>query len=462
MSQKTLFTDFDYVVNLVLFYRNFFIKYIMKTGTLIAILILSLNIFNLKAQNPFIRTHFTSNPSPLIYNETAYIFACHDEDYADKFRIYEWRLYSSKDMVNWRDHGSPLSLDDFEWAGDLAGPGQCIMHNGKFYFFASIHSKLNDSLSIGVAVADKIDGPYTDAIGKPLVTGSDPTVFVDDDGSVYLFWGKEIVSFARLNDDMISFNGKINQILPDCYTESPFLTKRNGKYHLLYAAGGYPEHIAYSTAYNIEGPYVYEGEIMSAENFRIFTNRCGVFNFKNHYYFVYHNCKLSRGNNFDRSIAIEEFSYTSDGFFPAIKQTDKGVEAIDVFYPYALKIEAECMSFSNGISTERSKKDGVYVSEIHKYDYIKISNLDFGKVSPQNISVRVASGLRGGEITFHADSLSAAPFAKFIVKNTGGWEKFKTLNSSVWGSLTGIHDIYIKFDGNRGNKICNFDFWKIF
>ena len=72
------------------------------------------------AQNPFVQTWFTSDPAPMVHNGTMYVYTGHDEDNADFFWMQEWRVYSTKDMVNWQDHGLLVylcSLKAVEWYG---------------------------------------------------------------------------------------------------------------------------------------------------------------------------------------------------------------------------------------------------------------------------------------------------------------------------------------------------------
>ncbi|MBQ2341159.1 MAG: carbohydrate-binding protein, partial [Bacteroidaceae bacterium] len=71
-------------------------------------------------QNPFVQTWFTSDPAPMVHNNRMYVYTGHDEDRADFFWMQEWRVYSTDDMVNWTDHGSPLALESFSWADDRA------------------------------------------------------------------------------------------------------------------------------------------------------------------------------------------------------------------------------------------------------------------------------------------------------------------------------------------------------
>ncbi|MDE6143765.1 MAG: family 43 glycosylhydrolase, partial [Muribaculaceae bacterium] len=115
-------------------------------------------------ENPFVQTCFTTDPAPMVYGDRLYVYTGHDEDNADFFWMQEWRVYSTADMVNWTDHGSPLAIEDFEWADDRAWAPQCVERDGKFYFYVPLHSKLTGAMAIGVAVGDTPTGPFKDAI----------------------------------------------------------------------------------------------------------------------------------------------------------------------------------------------------------------------------------------------------------------------------------------------------------
>ena len=120
---------------------------------------------NVAAQNPFVQTWFTSDPAPMVSGDRMYVYTGHDEDNADVFWMQEWRVYSTNDMVNWQDHGSPLALESFSWADDRAWAAQVVERNGKFYWYVCAHSTLSNGMAIGVAVADRPEGPYRDALG---------------------------------------------------------------------------------------------------------------------------------------------------------------------------------------------------------------------------------------------------------------------------------------------------------
>lgn len=455
------------------------LKHILST--LSTILIPSLMAM---AENPFVQTCFTTDPAPMVHGDTLYVYTGHDEDGADFFWMQEWRIYSTTDMANWTDHGSPLAIEDFTWGDDRAWAPQCVERNGKFYFYVPLHSKLTNGMAIGVAVGDSPTGPFKDAIGKPLIdNGSwdniDPSVFIDDDGQAYLYWGNPRVYCALLNDDMVSIKGDVIEMeqtensfgapapdkrikdkkYRDNYTEGPWFYKRNGKYYLLYAAGGVPEHIAYSMSDSPTGPWKYMGEIMPLQDTGSFTNHCGVADFKGHSYFFYHTGKLPKGGGFARSVAVEEFKYNHDGTFPVINATAEGVRAIGHLDPY-LRVEAETIAFSKGVKTEQNAKTGVYVSNIHNGDYVKVANASFGDKGPKKFGASVASALRGGVIEVHMDSIGGEVAARLEVPGTGGWEDWIYVETPATAEISGNHDLYFVFKGRKGPKLFNFDYWK--
>ena len=67
------------------------------------------------AQNPIIQTKYTADPAPMVYNDTVFLYTTHDEDDAEGFKMLDWLLYTSTDMVNWTDHGAVASLKSFDW-----------------------------------------------------------------------------------------------------------------------------------------------------------------------------------------------------------------------------------------------------------------------------------------------------------------------------------------------------------
>ena len=145
----------------------------------------------LRAQNPIIRTSYTPDPAPYVHGDRLYLAVDHDEDDATYFKMKDWQLYSTEDMVNWTYLGTPVSTATFPWAfqGDRAWASQLIERNGKWYWYVCLTEAATRGDALAVAVADDPQGPYRDAIGGPLARGFafiDPTGFIDDDGSAVI------------------------------------------------------------------------------------------------------------------------------------------------------------------------------------------------------------------------------------------------------------------------------------
>ena len=116
---------------------------------------------------------YTPDPAPVVSGDRLYVFTGHDLDTATYFRMPDWQVFSTTDMEHWTDHGIVLSTANFKWAkkGDNAWASQAIERNGKWYWYVAAEDTTKHLHGIGVAVADRPEGPWTDALGKPLIPG---------------------------------------------------------------------------------------------------------------------------------------------------------------------------------------------------------------------------------------------------------------------------------------------------
>jgi arabinoxylan arabinofuranohydrolase len=426
------------------------------------------------AQNPIIQTIYTADPAPMVHNDTVYVYTGHDEDGSTYFTMNEWRVYSSTDMVNWTDLGSPLNYQIFSWASGDAWAGQCIARNDKFYFYVPITQKTG-GMAVGVAVSTSPSGPFTDARGRPLVsTGTgdiDPTVYIDSDGQAYLYWGNPNLYYVKLNQDMISYSGGIvkvnlttegfgvrsNTDRPTSYEEGPWLYKRNNLYYMLFAAGPIPEHIAYSTSASPTGPWTYRGVIMPAQG-GSFTNHCGIIDYKGNSYFFYHNGALPGGGGFTRSVCVEQFEYNADGSFPTINMTTAGISnAVSNLNPYK-RNEAETMAWESGIETEKCSQGGIDVYAIENGDYIKIRSVNFGDKGAGAFTASISSATIGGTIELRLNSKTGTMIGTLPVNYTGGWDNWRTETTNISGA-TSVNDLYLVFKGTANTSLFKMDYW---
>lgn len=88
----------------------------------------------------------------------------------------------SEDMVNWKKYKLPDNLPFYDYAPDVRVMGEYV------YFCASSH----DHPCSHYRTKDPINGPYEEIPGE--FDFWDPNLFVDDDGSVYFYWGCSAVT----------------------------------------------------------------------------------------------------------------------------------------------------------------------------------------------------------------------------------------------------------------------------
>lgn len=290
--------------------------------------------------NPLIKHKFTADPAGLVHNGKVYIYAGHDQCPAPKerYEMNEWLVFSSSDMKTWTEHPVPLKPSDFSWAKGDAWASQVIERDGKFYWYVAVEHGSIHGKAIGVAVSDSPTGPFKDARGSALITNDmtteytkiswddiDPTVIIDDNGQAYLFWGNTQCYYAKLKKNMVELDGPIMPVknLPR-YTEAPWIHKYKGWYYLSYASE-FPEKICYAMSRNINGPWEYKGilnEIAGNSN----TNHQSIIEFKNNWYFIYHNGGINtQGSSFRRSVCIDRLFYNNDGTIKRINMTTEGV-----------------------------------------------------------------------------------------------------------------------------------------
>ena len=305
--------------------------------------------------NPIVRDNYTADPAPMVASDgRLYVFCGHDECFEDRpgyegqygFNITEWLCYSTEDMQTWTDHGVVMKPTDFSWAVGEAWASQAVEGpDGKYYFYVSTQCGDPNCKAVGVAVADRPEGPYVDAIGKPLILDSmtdngprgwwndiDPTVMIDDDGTPWMSWGNGTCFLVKLKKNMVELDGEIMVLPMDNYVEGPWIYKRDGHYYNVYASMGRgSETISYAMAENIEGPWTNMGELsgMAKDSFTIHP---GVIDYKGKSYLFYHNSTLSLDGygpaTGRRSICVDEMFYNADGTIRPVVQTRAGIKTL--------------------------------------------------------------------------------------------------------------------------------------
>lgn len=315
------------------------------------------------AGNPIIAdgSLYTADAAPLVGADgRLYIYTGHDEASAQQagFAMRDYTVLATDDVASgeWDVYQNALDPDVvFSWAsGNAAYAGHAVLGgDGKYYWYVPVESKDTtqaNRMAIGVAVSDSPVGPWTDAIGAPLVKWSDvfgsstngqevidPHVFTDTDGTVYLYWGSwSVARVVKLTSSMTALDGAISTMsgLTSFY-EAPWVFKKNGLYYLLYdwKQGGsactpsnYQACIAYATSTSATGPWNYQGIILSGTSAT--TVHPSLIDFKGKSYLTYHTKDAVGGGHFRRSVAIDEVKWDGAKILPVTQTLAKDPKRI--------------------------------------------------------------------------------------------------------------------------------------
>lgn len=425
-----------------------------------------LNCLNVNAQRPIIQTKYTADPAPMVYNDTVFLYTTHDEDDAEGFKMQDWLLYTSTDMVNWTDHGVVASLKSFDWVkrDNGAWAEQVVERNGKFYMYCPIHGN-----GIGVLVSDSPYGPFKDPLGKPLVWQKehwddiDPTVFIDEDGQAYMYWGNPNCYYVKLNEDMISYSGDIVKLkeTPDHYQEGPWFYKRNGHYYLAFASTCCPEGIGYAMSDSPTGPWKTKGYIMRPTE-RTRGNHPGIMDYKGKSYVFglnYDLLKLETNTHYERrSVSVAEMHYNEDGTIQEVPYwADTKLEQIGTFNPFR-KVEAETMAWGYGLKTAPNADKSLSVVDVNNGEYICVRGVNFGKNKARRFEVS-ALPLEGGNLKIRLDAPDGKIVGNVNIPQGNETSKYELYSCEV-NAVSGIHDLYLSFEGENNKDLFELDYWK--
>ncbi len=245
--------------------------------------------------------------------------------------------FSSPDLVAWTRHPRILDFAHVPWSTNRAAwAPSCAERNGRYYLYFSA----GDGAGLGVAVADRPEGPFRDALGHPLVGhyphGAQPIdahCFIDDDGAAYLYFGghRHLV-MARLADDMVSFIGDFVELTPAHYVEGPFMFRRDGTYYFMWSEGDW-DNASYRVAYAMSdspfGPFRRLGLVLS--NDPAVANAAGHHSVlalpDGEHLIAYHRRPLGETDGNHRVVCIDRLHVNGDGTIRPVVMTDAGVGA---------------------------------------------------------------------------------------------------------------------------------------
>ncbi|MFB6639871.1 family 43 glycosylhydrolase [Streptomyces chartreusis] len=283
-----------------------------------------------EAGNPFVDGWY-ADPDIAIYDGKYWVFPTASKPYAEQTHL---DAFSSTDLVHWTKHSNVLTTADVTWAKYAVWAPAPVERDGKYYLYFAANDIQNNSQlgGIGVAVADRPEGPYKDALGKPLISqfhnGAQPIdqdVFIDDDGQAYMYYGGwHHNNVVKLDPDMTSLGtfddgSTYKEITPENYVEGSYMFKRNGKYYLMWSEGGWtgPDYsVSYAMSDSPTGPFQKIDKVLAQDpavakgsGHNSIVNVPGT----DTWYIFYHRRPLSESDGNHRQLAYDRMYFNPDG-----------------------------------------------------------------------------------------------------------------------------------------------------
>ena len=430
-------------------------KYYFLLGTVIILSLLCVD-----AQNPIIRDQFSADPTARVFNGKVYLYPSHDivapkgiSLKKDWFCMEDYHVFSSGNLTDWTDHGVIVTQTKVPWLTtanyDMWAP-DCVFKNGKYYFYFPVDGK------IGVATADKPEGPYT-VLDKPLtrIGGIDPCVLLDKDGSAYIFTARGRISVAKLKENMIEVDGEVQTIanLPSKgLIEGPFAFQFNGKYYLTYPhVENKIERLEYSMSDSPMGPYKSVGVIMDESASGCWTNHQSIVQYKGQCYLFYHDNDYSPKFDKNRSIKIDSLFFNADGTIRKVIPTLRGVGLVNA--SNEIQIDRYSRICDMGISVE-------FIDEMNTFKgwktvfttkdaWIQFNAVDFAKKKYKSVVVKAISKT-GGSIQVHLNSVNGPVVATVNVPKGNDWQTVKVSASKL---KSGVQNLVVSSANNNPVEI---------
>ena len=308
---------------------------------------------------------YMADPAVHVFNGKLYIYPSHDResgipenDNGDHFDMKDYHVFSMETIDGpVTDHGVVLDVKDIPWAGRQLWDCDCTCKDGKYYMYFPLKDQ-TDIFRIGVAVADKPEGPF---IAQPdPMKGSysiDPAILDDGDGNYYMYfgglWGGQLQRYknnkalecaefpadnepaipsriAKLADNMLEYAEEPRPVVildkdgkpltagdnNRRFFEASWVHKYNGKYYFSYSTGD-THQLCYAIGDNPYGPFTYQGVILTPVVG--WTTHHAICEFQGKWYLFHHDSVPSGGRTWLRSLKVCELEYNADGSIKTIE-----------------------------------------------------------------------------------------------------------------------------------------------
>ena len=370
----------------------------------------------LQAQNPVIRDQFTADPTARVFNGKVYIYPSHDipspiDRLKEWFCMADYHVFSSTNLTDWTDHGVILTQNKVPWVQpdsySMWAP-DCVYKDGKYYFYfpSTPQGEGRRGFSIGVAIADSPEGPFTPE-AEPIkgVGGIDPCVLIDTDGEAYIYWSGRGISVAKLKPNMKEL------------ASEPM------------------------------GPFTFTGIIMDESPSGCWTNHHSITEYNGQWYLFYHHNDYSPNFDKNRSARIDSLFFNTDGTIKKVKPTLRGVGITDA--RSKIQIDRYSTISPYGVTIDYLEPSNTFEGWQTLFNragtWVTYNKVDFGTTPVKRLKARVRSE-KGGAITLRTPGEKGMTIAELPIKPTGKWTEIST---NVSNAPTSMQDLIITQTGEN-------------
>lgn len=416
------------------------------------------------ADNPFILDQFTADPTARVFEGKMYVYPSHDilggpgRDGESWFCMEDYHVFSSENLMDWQDHGVIVSQTDVDWVDtttfSMWAP-DCVYKNGEYYFYFPARAK-EGHFAIGAAISDTPYGPFIPE-SRPIegIRGIDPCVFIDKDGSAYLFYSMGKIYVVKLKDNMLEVDSEPRHIdtLPQVgLIEGPFVFERNGTYYLTYPhVQNEIERLEYATSDHPMGPYQHAGVLMDESPNGCWTVHHSIVEYQDQWLLFYHENDLSPAFDKCRSIRADYLYFNDDGTIRKVSPTLRGVGVCDA--SSHIQIDRYNSVSENGTSVSflnnSNPHEGWKITLDAPDAWVRYDRVDFSKLTATSIELKATSP-QGGTIEIRLDHVDGPTIASVQIPKTADW---KIVSSSLTQKPKGQHDLVLTSTTDEGVSI---------
>lgn len=412
-----------------------------------------------QAQNPVIRDQFTADPTARVFNGKVYIYPSHDipspiDRLKEWFCMADYHVFSSSNLTDWTDHGVILTQNKVPWVQpdsySMWAP-ECVSKDGKYYFYfpSTPKGEGRRGFNVGVAIADKPEGPFVPE-AEPIkgVSGIDPCVLVDTNGESYIYWSGRGISVAKLKPNMLELASEpiAVQGLPEGFKEGPYAFKHNEKYYLTFPwVQEKTETLAYAMSDNPMGPFTFKGVIMDESSTGCWTNHHSITEYNGQWYLFYHHNDYSPHFDKNRSVRIDSLSFNADGTIRKVKPTLRGVGNTDARSKIQLDRYTALCPYGASIDylNPANTFEGWLTLLNRAGTWVQYNKVDFASTPVKTLKVRLKAE-KGGTITIRTAGEKGVTIAELPIKPTAQWTEIK---GQAQNTPAGIQDLIVTSTG---------------